>query len=284
MNLRHTGLLLTALIVGACGGGVEVASDTAVRIAEAPIAYDAFEDYLENNADTAGLPVEQRLDDAVLTSLFDTFIEEHLLVRLAADLGLADEPAPASRRQIVERLLRHAQPSAPSVAEIEAYYERFRSRWAHSEEVRLWQILMVDRERTEAVKRELDRGADFKATAVRLVDDPDANYCGDQGWLGQDDLPPSLAAVIFALEPGTYSDVVAADHNYYIFWVEARKEAHVKPLAEVEADIRASLARERSDRAMAEAIAEARTRYNVAVFPTNLPFDYQGQYAEPQED
>ncbi len=284
MMRRYASLLAMALFLVGCGDGAEVASDTAVRIADAPLAYDAFEAYLENNADTTGMPAEQRLNDAVLTSLFDTFVDEHLLVRLAGDLGVVDETSRLSQRQVVERLLRQAQPPAPSVAEIEAYYERFRSRWAHPEQVRLWQILMVDRERTEAVKRELDRGGDFKETAARLVDDPDANYCGDQGWLGREDLPSSFATLIFALEPGTYSDVVATDHNYYIFWVEARKAAQMEPLSEVEAEIRAALARESGDRAMAEAIAEARTRYNVNVFPTNLPFDYQGLYAEPQED
>ncbi len=281
---RTRGVVAWALLVLGCSDGAKVASDTALRIAEDHLPYADFEDYLQHNADTAGFPAAERLDDAVLTSLFDTFVDEHLLVRLAVDLGLAEGETNLGHRLAAERLLRRADAATPTASEIEAYYERHRSRWSHPEQVHLWQILMVERGRAESIKRELDLGGDFKATASRLVDDPDANYCGDQGWLDHDDLPSSFAELIFALEPETYSDVVAADYGYYIFWVEGRKAAQVEPQAVVNNEIRAALARERTERVMADAITEARTRYNVSVFRTNLPFDYQGLYAEPQED
>ena len=96
----------------------------------------------------------------------------------------------------------------------------------------------------------------------------------------RDDLPPSFADAIFALEPGQVSAPVATDYGFHLFQVLERLPAGALPMAAVAPEIRQTLRREAAERRLGELVTEARERYNVRVFGRNLPFNYQGLYSE----
>ncbi len=291
-NLGHA-LLLATMLLAACDREPTIAADIAMTIDGEEIRYERFDDYLRRNVE-ADLP----LDGDVRSRLFDRYLDEQLLIRLAVDSGMTfpDPPPlqapPAARgpgprdplaavdqRQAIGFLLRGHPPREWSEAELAAFYEAHRERYERHEEVHLRQILVDDRERAEEARRALARGEDFARVAARLSQEPKAQLGGDQGRLAREDLPPAFADVIFGLEPGEVTDVIAADYGFHLFQVLERYPAEALTLAQVAGEIRRILERRHVDELVAGFIEEARGRYNVEVYLTNLPFDYRGFYA-----
>jgi peptidyl-prolyl cis-trans isomerase C len=249
--------------------------DLVARIGPDEIRYGRFEDYVERTAGDG----ETVLAGDVLSQLFDQFLDEELLARLAIDRGLArDATSAAARRRAIDALLAAELGKDPAPEEIAAYYQAHRDKFARPERVRLRQILTEDRATADRALRELAGGADFAQLARRLSGDSGAASGGFQGELSRDDLPPTFAEVIFALEPGEVSRLVPAEYGFHIFQVVSRSPAEVIPLGEARGEIVERLRQERADRALAELVGEARRRYNVEVVERNLPFEYRGSY------
>lgn len=114
--------------------------------------------------------------------------------------------------------------------------------------------------------------------ARRLSRDPSAATGGYQGELSRDNLPPAFADVIFSLQPGEVSKVVAADYGFHVFEVLEHVPAGAVPLAEARDEIRERLRQERADRLLADLVKDGRSQYNVVVHRRNLPFNYKGSY------
>jgi hypothetical protein len=271
-----------ALLATACQRAAPLppSPDVAARIGDAGVRYAEFERYVHRDvgdvsdvSDGGGV-----LGSDVLSQLFDQFLDERLLARLAADRGLA--PADAAPRRAVDALLAADSPAAPDAAAVARYYQAHRQEFARPERVRLRQILTEDRKAAEEARREIAAGAPFEAVARRLSRDPSAAAGGYQGELARADLPPSFADAIFALRPGEVGPIVPADYGFHIFQVIDREPAEVAPLAAVEGEIAAKLRQERADRLLRSLVRDARSRYNVKVYERNLPFGYEGSYSE----
>jgi peptidyl-prolyl cis-trans isomerase C len=266
-------LLLTLL--AACRQAEPPAPDLVARIGDEEIRYGRFEEYVKRTAGDG----ETVLSGDVLSQLFDQFLDEELLVRLAVDRGLVkqDGTTAAARRRAIDALLA-ADLKEPGTEEMAAYYQAHREEFARPERVRLRQILTEDRATAERALRELARGADFAEVARQLSRDPSAASGGFQGELAREDLPPGFADVIFSLQPGEVSRLIPAEYGFHIFQVVSRSPAEVVPLEAARAEIAERLRQERADRRLAELVAEARGRYNVQVQHRNLPFEYRGSY------
>ena len=266
-------LILALLLLPGCGADRStVPSDVAVSIDGELLPYSEFEHYLDVNVGEGGGDLESE----TLSRLFDQFLDEQLLVRLAIEGGLVE--GDVDQRQALSYLLR-STPRDWSRGEIEAFYRAHQSDYTRPERVHLRQILTGDREVAEEAQRALDQGEDFAEVAARLSKGPKAHLGGDQGILGRDDLPPKFVDVAFSVEPGENTDVIDAEYGFLIFQVLERLPARVVPLEEAESDIRRRLEEQRVDEQIGSFIQDARERYNVEVFPQNFPFDYQGTYA-----
>ena len=247
--------------------------DLAARIGDRGLGYQQFEGYLAENS----VDPDFGWGSDVLSALFDQFVDEELLRRMAVERGLAGEEA--GRRPAVERLLVESTESVgePDVA---AYYRRHRARFERPERARVRQILLPDQASVDRAQAQLTGGASFAELAERLSEVPVGAIGDSEAAVGRDDLPPAFAEAIFALEPGEVSAPVATDYGFHIFQVVERLPAGAVPMSAVEAEIRETLRRERTDHRLAELVAEARGRYNVRVFSRNLPFNYQGLYRD----
>lgn len=279
---RSLPALAAALVLAAaCRPGKPPAPDVVARIGETEVHYSEFESYL---ARTAG-DGESVLASEVLSQIFDQFLDEELLVRLAVDRGLTRASGAGSagaRRRAIDELLRSDLKAQPGEPEIAAYYQAHRDEFARPERVRLRQILTEDRAAAEKALRELAAGADFGAIADRLSRDPGSASGGTggyQGELSRQDLPPAFADIIFALQPGEVSRLVPADYGFHIFQVISRSPSEVVPLAAARAEIAERLREQRADRLLAELVRDARRRYNVELYERNLPFEYRGSYS-----
>jgi len=282
MSSRRSLAALAAILAltEACRPGKQPpAPDVVARIGETEVRYSEFERYLKRTAGDG----ETVLASEVLSQLFDQFLDEELLVRLAVDrrlvrAGNLTGNDAGARRRAVDELLRADVKAQPTEQEIAVYYNEHHADFARPERVRLRQILTEDRASAEKALRELAAGGDFARVADRLSRDPSAQSGGYQGELSRQDLPPAFADIIFSLQPGQVSRLVPADYGFHIFQVVSRSPAEVVPLAAARAEIAAKLQEERADRALAGLVRDARRRYNVELYERNLPFDYQGSY------
>ncbi|MES1243016.1 MAG: peptidylprolyl isomerase [Acidobacteriota bacterium] len=263
-------LLLAAL---ACRKAEPLAPDVAAQIGGREVRYSEFEAYLERMSDDS----DGVLGSDVLSQLFDQFLEEKILVRMAVDRKLLAE-GKGGPREATDALLRSLDRSEPSEREIAAWYEAHRQEFVRPERVRLRQILTEDRASAERALQDISAGADFAELARRLSSDPSAATGGYQGELSRENLPPAFADVIFALKPGEVSKVVPADYGFHVFQVLEHFPAGAVPLEEAREEIRERLRQERADRLLADLVREGRSQYNVVVHRRNLPFNYQGSY------
>ncbi len=272
--LRWVALVVAGCLAGGCRQPPPIAADVAVLIHGEEMHYDQFGGYLRDNVDST----DTVLDSEVLSRLFDQFLDQQLLIRLAVERGMV-EPG-VELREAVELVLADFPRTGWTEAQLEAYYQAHEANYRRPEEVHLRQILVPDRDDAEQARDALAAGEDFAQVAARFSQEPNAQLGGDQGRLARDDLPTKYADVIFDLAAGEVTDIVTADYGFHIFQVVERYPAEVQPLQAVAGEIRRALERQRVDEVIAGFIDEARQRYNVVVFPSNIPFDYQGAYVQ----
>ena len=264
-----------ALVLVSCRQPPTIGADVAVRIDGEEIPYGDFEAYLRQNLDGT----DSALDSEVQSELFDQYLDSQLLIRLAIERGLVEPEV--EHRQAMAFLLRGDPGRNWSEAELRGFYEAHKSDYKRPEEVRLRQILVSDRAAAENAQTALAEGEDFAEVAARFSQEPRAYLGGDQGRLAREDLPSAYVDAIFSLAPGEVTDLISADYGYHLFQVVERYPAEVLPFEEVSAEIGGILNRRQLDERVTGFILEARERYNVVVFPTNFPFEYQGDYAHP---
>lgn len=271
---------LLGVLLSACGANGGADAGMALAIDGEPVPYDDFEGYLRRQLGGG----ELALDGVVESRLLDRFIDERLVVLLARDRGLITSSEPVEEQDAVSFLLRDQRRAMLTEDRLRDHYETHRSRYERPAEVWLRQILVDDPQRATAAYEALQDGESFVDVAARFSQGPKAQQGGDQGRLSKQDLPPEFVDVIFNLEPGEISEVVEADYGLHIFQVTAVYAAEVQPFEDVVDDIRQELLRLQVDEVVDGFFAEARKRYNVQVFPLNLPFDYQGSFSYDTQD
>ncbi len=283
-------LVLAGCLLAPCRRPPAIDADVAVLIHGEEVRYGEFEAYLRDNVDGAGAS----LDNEVQSRLFDQFLDQQLLIRSAVERGLVEPDV--EPREAIAFLLRGSPgggqvggspgggqvgghpPTGWTEIQLAAYYDAHAADYQRPEEVHLRQILVSDRAVAVQARKAIASGEDFGQVAARFSQEPNAQLGGDQGRLAREDLPVAYVDAIFDLDPGEVSGIVAADYGFHIFQVVERYPARVAPLAEVVDTIRQALERRQVDEIVAGFIQEARERYNVVVFPSNVPFDYQGDY------
>jgi peptidyl-prolyl cis-trans isomerase C len=266
------------LLAAACQRAAPPAPDAVARLGDAEVRYAEFERYVARSVGEGG----GGLGSDVLSALFDQFLDERLLARLAADRGLvpAATGAGADPRRAVDALLAAGPRQEPGAAEVALYYRQNPAEFARPERVELRQILTADRRTAERARRDIVGGTPFEEVARQLSGGPRADSGGYQGELARGDLPASFADLIFALRPGEVSPIVPAEYGFHLFQVVGHQPAEVVPLAAARGEILARLRQRRADELLRSLVREARGRYNVKVYERNLPFGYAGSYNE----
>jgi peptidyl-prolyl cis-trans isomerase C len=250
------------------------APDAVARIGETEVRYSELESYIARTVGDTG----SVLGSSVLSELFDQFLDEKLLERLAVERGLVrGAPKP---RHAIDALLADGLRQEPGPGEVAAYYRAHAGEFARPERVKVRQILTEDQTTAEKALKAVAAGEPFEEVARRLSRDPSAASGGYQGELTRADLPPAFADVIFGLQPGEVSRLVPADYGVHIFQVVDRQPAAVVPLEQARGEILGRLRRERADRLLRSLVQDARSRYNVSIYERNLPFGYEGSYKE----
>lgn len=264
--------VVSMFVAASCGLRDLPAPDVVARIDSLELPNAEFEAYLRSNS----VALEAGLSSKVLSGLFDQYIDEVLLARLAVDDGFS--VGEETEEQAVERMIAAAMPENVSSADIDEYYAQHSSDYAEEDEVLLRQILVEDREMAETARAAVASGMSFDDAARQYSQGPGAELGGLQGVLGRGDLPPAFAEVIFSLGVGEVSEIVAADYGFHLFQVIEKRSATAADIEEVRRSIAARVRQRMRARIIAQLVEEARSSYNVAVYARNLPFNYEGLY------
>lgn len=128
------------------------------------------------------------------------------------------------------------------------YYQTNQATFAVGEQVRLRLIMLnkqagdtgAARQLADDILRKIKEGAKFEEMAMHS-DGPQRNTGGLAGWTERDQLRKELADVAFKLKPGELSDIIDLPDSCWLLKLEEKKEAHTRPLAEVQDDIERTL-------------------------------------------
>src|SRR5437773_6818004 len=153
----------------------------------------------------------------------------------------------------------------PSAAEIERAYNNNAEQYTTAEQVRASHILLKTegkddaavKAKAEDVLKQARSGADFATLAKKYSEDEaSAKQGGDLDYFGKGRMVPEFDQVVFAMEPGTVSDLVKTQYGYHIIKLVDKKPASTKTLPEVRQQIADQLSYERAQ-AQAADLAQA---------------------------
>ena len=254
-TIRQSATASLILISGLLSCGRGSGSDVAVVTVDGEVyEYSDFEAFVARNV--AQDP--NTLSDAVLSVLFEGFIDELCLLRLAEGGG-----------QDALELHSAAPPEPVSRAEAQAYFDSNPGRYDLPERVVLGQILLQDEETAYDIRERVVEGVPLDEVAEGVEG---AVFSGYQRDVTRADLPSAFEETIFSLEVPGLSPVMAADYGFHLFEVRERLPAErpsfEEALPQIERELGGADARDRSR----NMVAAARVRYNVELQPRNLPF------------
>ncbi|RYE56087.1 MAG: peptidylprolyl isomerase, partial [Hyphomicrobiales bacterium] len=110
---------------------------------------------------------------------------------------------------------------------IRADYDTFVADFKPAEEVHAAHILVATKEEADAIKAELDGGADFAAIAAEKSIDPGSGANGgDLGFFSQGMMVPEFETAAFALaNPGDVSEPVQSQFGFHIIKLVEKRQS-----------------------------------------------------------
>ena len=247
-----------------------------------------------------------RMESATLSSLFDEFIDDHLLLEEAkkqditisveekaeylAKLGegtlteeerdsfLTAQYGPLLDKLIIDKHIRLLTKDVTvEEEEIRDYYERNQREFHLTDRVEASQILLPTEQKAVEIWEKLRYASEegFRDLARSESIGPEATQGGAMGQFERGQLPAEMEAAIFALKEGEISPVVESSYGFHIFRLDRRFAAKTMSLAEASASIADKIREVKITTAVARHLRELEGRLDWAVFPENLSFLYQ---------
>lgn len=185
--------------------------------------------------------------------------DEELQAHYEAHRGVYREPEQRQIRYVAIPLQRFTEHYEPAPDEISDYYTRHLETFQRQERVRARHILLKVapsapaeqeaevRARAEALLVSLRNGEDFATLAQQLSEDTGtAPQGGDLGYFPRGQMVPPFEETAFSLPVGQISDVVRTPFGWHILRVEDKRAADIRPLADVELEIRDKLQQDKA--------------------------------------
>ena len=139
-----------------------------------------------------------------------------------------------------------------SPKQIQDFYDKNKTAYSIPEQVKLRMIVLREgaddvigankRQTAEEIREKIVAGAEFERMAqMYSEDEATSDLGGDWGWVERNTLNEQLTKTAFSLKAGETSPVLQIGDSFYILFVEARKNAAIKPMAEVREEIERNL-------------------------------------------
>lgn len=154
------------------------------------------------------------------------------------------------RYNLLERLVLHElQKSikAPTISELQAYYQKNRAFYSVPAGVRLKQVVLDSELAAQRIKVELSRGRSLADLAKKYSISPEGQNGGDTGWVEKGFLDVFDAALKMSV--GQRSGIVKSAIGYHIFEVTAKRPAKTLSFDEVRKKIELAVFAEKEQEA-----------------------------------
>lgn len=249
--------------------------------------------------------------DEAKSALLDSFIEEKLLLRRTAELGIEPDaqtlegmrsklaangggnPDDLKRdKELEQNILENLKIQAymyghlyknldVTQQECEAYYKEHIQDFVSNDVVRVREILVDTTEQAQKIQNLLkaNRYRNFKELARQYSKAPTAADGGDLGSFQRGELPEELEKAIFPLFPGTISKIVRTQYGYHTFYLEDKTPAHQQKFSEVEDRIHERLMLVRQREALAKELETLAGQVKIQLDSGKLDFKYVGTRA-----
>lgn len=178
-----------------------------------------------------------------------------------------------TEKMIVQAMRARAVKTDPilSPSKVEKFYEAHRAEYSTPEQVKLRMIVLKKesgdaKNVAEEIRKKVKGGAEFAKMAQMYSEDSSKDVGGDWGWIERNTLNENLSGPAFALKPGHVSKVVEVGTNYYLLYVEARKNAETKPLAMVRDDAEKKVVQDERQAAQQKWIKSLRDKAYIRIF------------------
>jgi parvulin-like peptidyl-prolyl isomerase len=159
-------------------------------------------------------------------------------------------------------------------SDMRQYYQDHQDEFSLPERVQVRRLFLgatkdpADRARVraqlEALRAELDLGADFGELAKTHSEGPDAAGGGVVGWIQRGDLVPELENEVFKLQPNELSPVIETEWGFHLLRADDREAAgdadYEEVRSQIEPVLRAELARGKYDSWLQELRKRSRVR------------------------
>src|SRR5215217_488541 len=165
----------------------------------------------------------------------------------------------------------------PSDAEIQKYYEKNKeAQFTTPEQVCVRHILFNkdQKQKAEDIKKQLENDGDFAKLAKEYSQDPgSAAKGGDLGCLGKGETVPDFEEAAFGAKQGEIVGPVKTQFGYHILEVTQAKPKQIRPLSEVESQIRSQLSTEKQSEAFSKWLEDQKKQRNVEYLKGYAPSD-----------
>jgi peptidyl-prolyl cis-trans isomerase C len=212
---------------------------------EAMLTTDEIRDYLDRWVNTQVLYEEALASGSAITPEIEARVEQY-----KKDL-IAEE--------FVQRLI--ADRAVVSGSEVQRFYETHREQY--ETEYRVSHILVTRPEDAEEVRALLDSRS-FESLARKYSVDKHSNVGGDLGYLSRGNMIPEFEGVVYGMEVGEVSDVIASEFGYHLIKVtDIRDSQSAVEYTDIAEEIRNALALEKRQAAYDSLVAALRRRARI---------------------
>ncbi len=156
--------------------------------------------------------------------------------------------------------------------EVKAYYDQNPKLFSTGDQVKVRQILVANRSRTLATDLfgKVKSGGDFAALAKKhSLDLTSKGKGGELGWMPANGFEPEMIRELRSAKVGGYG-MAQTTSGWHVFQLQARKSATVRPLKEVEGQIRAILQQQADSSAFTKFLDAQRSKATIVVLDPEL--------------
>lgn len=202
-------------------------------------------------------------DDALLPGLLEQLVDQTLLAETVSS-SLEEDPLEVKlivenerRGALAARAVQESTGSQIGEAEVQAAYDEAVGGMEAQPEYNASHILVATEEEAQALKAEIEAGADFAEVAKEnSTDGTTAAAGGDLGWFGPGQMVPEFETAVAGMEVGEVAGPIQTQFGWHLVKLNDQRESTPPALEEVrpeienqlrQAALRAELERLRTD-------------------------------------
>ncbi|MDU9006617.1 foldase protein PrsA [Sedimentitalea todarodis] len=182
--------------------------------------------------------------DVLYNAILDQLIQQTALVQsregdvpAVVEISLDNE----RRSLLAADAIETAMDGIGSEADIRAAYDAKYSEGDGEVEFNASHILVETKEQADAIKAELDEGADFAETAKARSTGPSGPNGGELGWFSDGQMVPEFQEAVSTLEAGQVSDPVQTQFGWHVIILNDKRDKEAPELEAVTEELLAEL-------------------------------------------